>query len=464
MRSSFAFLCATRRCLDAIHKLLDRLPMIAGPKAGARSAPLASFEFHLAREIIQSELTRMAVLAGIFGVLMIVFPLVAAIFHDDYVFYVGAHGVRYAAGLSAALVCYELLIRYLFGRRLRLGSIPPGNMRFVNALIETSVPTILIVLVAQIADPVRVLQGPASFLYAIFIVLSTLSLNFALCAFTGIVAALQYVAVSFAFAYSGGSEPIRAAFAAPGFILLKGLALLLAGIAAGFVAGQLKRRVIAAFRAAQERQRIVNAFGQQVSPEIVEELLRQGPEIASRRAFVCVLFMDIRDFTHLVQDKSPEQIVAFQNAVFGAAVEIVNRRRGVINQFLGDGFMATFGAPLATGDECCDALAAARELVASVRALSDAGRIPAAIVGIGLHAGEVVTGNIGSAERRQYSITGNVVILASRIEQLNKVYGSQLLISGEVMRACGAQAGDAAPLGPVHVKGRDEPIDIYRIA
>jgi hypothetical protein len=75
------------------------------------------------------------------------------------------------------------------------------------------------------------------------------------------------------------------------------------------------------------------------------------------------MFMDIRNFTPLVEKKPPEEIVAFQNVVFAEAIDIVNRNHGIINQFLGDGFMATFGAPLATGHDCANALAAARELV-----------------------------------------------------------------------------------------------------
>jgi adenylate cyclase len=120
------------------------------------------------------------------------------------------------------------------------------------------------------------------------------------------------------------------------------------------------------------------------------------------------MFMDIRNFTALVEHRTPEEIVALQNEVFGTAVEVINRHHGVINQFLGDGFMATFGAPLSAGNDCANALAAARELVARIRVR----------IGIGLHAGDAVTGNVGSAERKQYSVTGNVVILASRIEQL----------------------------------------------
>ena len=250
----------------------------------------------------------------------------------------------------------------------------------------------------------------------------------------------------------------------PPFHLAKGAMLVLAGFAAGFVADQIKRRVMSVFVALDERQRIVNAFGQQVSPAIVEELLKQGPEIPSKRTFVCVLFMDIRDFTRLVEKKTPEEFVAYQNAVFGAAIEIVDRNHGVINQFLGDGFMATFGAPVATGRDCHNALSTARELLAAVKALSDSGRIPATSIGIGLHAGEAVSGNIGSQARQQYSISGNVVILAARIEQLNKDYGSQLLVSAEVLRETGEGDHGAEALGAVQVKGRDEPIEIYRLA
>ena len=136
---------------------------------------------------------------------------------------------------------------------------------------------------------------------------------------------------------------------------------------------------------------------------------------------------------------------------FGTAVEVINRHHGVINQFLGDGFMATFGAPISTGNDCQNALAAARELIARVKVK----------VGIGLHAGDAVTGNVGSAERKQYSVTGNVVILASRIEQLNKEYDSQVLASHEVLERAGEQA---APLGAVRVKGHEQPIEIFRVA
>jgi adenylate cyclase len=425
----------------------------------------ATFEDHLAREIIHSERVRMAILAGLLGVLLVFFGLLYSLFHDEYhQIFSRPRALNHAGAMLALLLCYELGIRHLIGRWLRQGRGVPSVLRYLNAFVETSVPSILIVLVAREVNPVYVLQSPASVLYAVFIVLSTLRLDFRLSVFTGVVAAVEYVALSYAYLGAGGGTAAGTPFELAPFYLGKGAMLLLAGLAAGFVAHQLKRRIGNAYRSLQERERMLSAFGQQVSPAIAEALLKAGPEIASTRGFVCVMFMDIRNFTPLVENRSPEQIVALQNAVFTEAIEAVSRNHGIINQFLGDGFMAIFGAPVAGERDCANALAAARDLVARIGRLVDSGRVPQMAIGIGLHAGEAVSGNIGSAQRKQYSITGNVVILASRIEQLNKDYGSQILVSREVLEAAGERAEAAAPLGPVRVKGREQPIELFRLA
>ena len=429
------------------------------------SEPAASFEDHLAREIIHSERVRMAILAGLLGALIAFYVLGYALSRvDELLRFLTPAVFVYIIAVIALLLCYELALRHLIGGWLRRGKAVPGALRYLNALVETSVPSILIYLVSHEIDPQYVLQSPLSVLYAVFIVLSTLRLDFRLSVFTGLVAAVEYVALSFAYLGGGSGAAAGTPLGAPPFYIAKGAMLLLAGLAAAFVAHQLKRRVGNAYRTLEERQRMLSAFGQQVSPAIAEELLKAGPEIASRSNFVCVMFMDIRNFTPLVERKSPTEIVAFQNVVFGEAVEVVNRNHGIINQFLGDGFMAVFGAPLAGERDCANALAAARELVAGIGRLAQEGRIPSITIGIGLHAGEAVSGNIGSALRKQYSITGNVVILASRIEQLNKDYGSQILVSGEVLAAAGEDSAAACSLGPVHVKGREQPMELFRLA
>ena len=142
----------------------------------------------------------------------------------------------------------------------------------------------------------------------------------------------------------------------------------------------------------------------------------------------------------------------------------MNRHHGIINKFLGDGFMAVFGAPLSDGRDCANALEAAQEILARVRDEVKAGTILPTTVGIGLHAGEAVTGSIGSALRREYTVIGDVVNLAARIEKLNKRFDSQLLISEIVWRAVSGEQSKGVPMGHVEVRGREQAIQIYQVA
>ncbi|MFC2130878.1 tetratricopeptide repeat protein [Bacteroidota bacterium] len=213
----------------------------------------------------------------------------------------------------------------------------------------------------------------------------------------------------------------------------------------------------------ENRKRVINLFGQQVSQEIVDELLNDTSAEATKKKFVCIMFLDIRGFTPLMENKEPEEIIEYQNKVFGFMIEIINRHHGIINQFLGDGYMATFGAPISKGNDCQNAVNAATEIIKMVNRKSFSGDIPSTRIGIGLHAGNVVAGNVGTSVRKQYSITGNTVILASRIEQLNKDYDTQLLISKEVYDNINFGFENFIELGPSNVKGRENPIIIYKL-
>jgi adenylate cyclase len=176
------------------------------------------------------------------------------------------------------------------------------------------------------------------------------------------------------------------------------------------------------------------------------------------------MFLDIKDFTPFSEGKKPEEIIKYQNDVFAIMIEIINKHHGLINQFMGDGFMATFGAPISSPQDCQYATEAALEIETTISRKSDGGEIPQTEIRIGLHAGEAVTGNVGTSIRKQYSITGNVVILASRLEQLNKTYQSKILISKEVYDKINQEQINAQSLGMVTVKGRKKPIHIYKLA
>jgi adenylate cyclase len=245
----------------------------------------------------------------------------------------------------------------------------------------------------------------------------------------------------------------------------KSTVLLVCGIGAAFVARQIRITIDRSLTAAEEGNKIVNLFGQQISKEIVEEMLESEGALQSKLMKVCVMFIDIRNFTMHVSDKTPAEIVAYQNAFFEIVIETVTKHHGIINQFLGDGCMVTFGAPVALKNPAHNAVKAAIEIHEELKKKIQKGTIAPTSIGIGIHIGHAVTGNIGTHERQQYSITGSVVILAARIEQLNKDYNTQILISEDVVKHINyALPSDSAFIGKVDLKGWHHPLGIYKIA
>ena len=205
---------------------------------------------------------------------------------------------------------------------------------------------------------------------------------------------------------------------------------------------------------------IKQLLGQQISGAVAEALITDESASQVARRFVCIMFLDIRNFTGFAEKLLPEEIINYQNKVFGFMIDAINRHHGIVNQILGDGFMATFGAPVSKGNDCMNAYAAAREIMEGVNAKSESGEIPKTRVGIGLHAGHVVTGNVGTEQRKQYSITGNTVIIAARLEQLNKELGSTLVISREVYDQLPLDMREPVEFEQVMVKGRSLPVEI----
>lgn len=206
--------------------------------------------------------------------------------------------------------------------------------------------------------------------------------------------------------------------------------------------------------------RIKGLLSQQVSGAVANELI--SGEGHNERRFVCVMFLDIRNFTPFVESKTPEEIIEYQNTVLGFMMEKVIENKGIINTILGDGFMATFGAPVSAGNDCLLAYKAAVEIMGKVKEKSRTGEIPPTKIGIGLHAGHVVAGNVGTKNRKQYLVTGNTVIIASRLEQLNKQYGSTLIISKEVVEQLPKAMNLPQVFDSVMVKGRRNPIQIAK--
>jgi adenylate cyclase len=366
-------------------------------------------------------------------------------------------------GVSLTSMCL-ILERAAIDRLIKKQQQGSVFLRYLSAFIETSLPTLGMFMAGQFLGPIYSLFTPAPMAYGIFIVLSVLRLDFRLCVFTGAVAGLEYIALAmYAISNSNGLnlEPILVGV--PQHIF-KGFILIGTGVVAGLVTVQIRKRILKSFEMVEERNWISRTFGEYVSPTVVNTLLNLKPHLRSENKNVCVMFLDIRNFTGFAEKRTPEEVVTYLESLFEFMVEIINRNNGIINKFLGDGFMAVFGAPLSDGRDCANAVRSAQEILARVREEAERGTILPTSVGIGLHAGEAVTGSIGSALRREYTVIGDVVNLASRIEKLNKHFGSQLLVSEMVSQAAGNEIAGAISKGTVKVRGREEGIQIYQLA
>ncbi|MDM8521654.1 adenylate/guanylate cyclase domain-containing protein [Anaerolineales bacterium HSG6] len=338
--------------------------------------------------------------------------------------------------------------------------------QYLNALEEISLPSIFIIMFAQVIEPLYALLMPPTFLYFLLLIMGILRLNFKISIFTGVAGALQYWALAIWYAQPTDIIPVGNILILPTYYMVKVGLLFTAGVMSGVVALEIKRRMLNTYQSIEERNRVTSMFGQHVSPAVVNKLLSQPTEFTSETRSVCIMFLDIRNFTTFSEDKDPTEVVDYLNHLFSPMIKIINQNHGIINKFLGDGFMAVFGAPLSDNNDSRNAVKAAQEIIALVEQLCQTNQLPPTRIGIGLHTGEAVTGHIGSAERKEYTIIGDVVNLAARIEQLNKQFQAQLLVSEAVKIAIASDldGNSITPLGDVLVKGRIEPVQIYQLA
>jgi len=364
-----------------------------------------------------------------------------------------------------AFIGYELLLRWLVRRHLAAGRQPPRWRRYLTALIETTIPTVVLAMQAHAVD-VYYLHGlPPTYVYACFIVLSALHLSFWLCAFTGAVSAFGFMLVAWLVIEprlpSAGGDEVTMALSLQ---TVDASIIFLTGIATGLIALQIRKQVLNSLRSLASRQQALDTFGKHVSPAVVDHLLHTDVELGGEVRHVCVMFLDIRNFTGFAEQRKPEEVLRYLNGLFDFMVESVNRHQGIVNKFLGDGFMAVFGAPLSDGRDSLNAVAAACDILDRLEQLNqEPGAVPTR-VGMGLHVGNAVAGIVGSARREEYTIIGDTVNLASRIEQLNKQFASRLLVSEAVWQEIGGNVPEAVCLGPVPVKGKEEPVKIYKLA
>lgn len=421
----------------------------------------------LNREILNNEILRAGILLGVFFIVGTGLTLISLIVPDAFQRVTQGTLKFYHPIIFFGSVClFFFTVRHGLKKLERTGRSVPLLTQYANAFVETSIPTLAILSISLTREPAIIaLHLPPSYVYFVFIILSGLRLNRGLCIFTGAVASIEYLAVAI---WIKSNTQIMLDPGLDDLILhtARAAIYLVAGIIMGWVTDHNKSKLIEGFNALEERNHITGVFGQHVSPAVVDELLQQGAKVQSQLREVCVLFFDIRNFTAFSESRSPEDIFVHLNQVFSVCIEKVNENDGIINKFLGDGFMAVFGAPLTSGQDTANALTTAHAIDQKL-----AEDFPDMRFGMGLHSGFAITGNVGSAVRKEYTIIGDVVNVASRIEQLTKQYESKVLVSQEVMdRAARTNSNatletisKAVALGPVTVKGRTGETHIYRL-
>lgn len=224
-------------------------------------------------------------------------------------------------------------------------------------------------------------------------------------------------------------------------------------------------------REERERQRLRGLFGRYVSQEVVEKLLDSGrrPDLGGEAAEVTILFSDIRGFTRISEMLRPQEVVEFLNAFLGRACQAVLGEGGMVDKYVGDSVMAVFGWPVPHPDHAARALRAAQEIVRAAQEIQEwmterfAGRgLPGFRVGVGLHTGVAVLGNVGSAQRMDFTAVGDTVNTASRLEGLSKELGWSIVASQSTFEAAGT-GFEVEGESVVHVRGKAAAMKVYGV-
>jgi PAS domain S-box-containing protein len=214
-------------------------------------------------------------------------------------------------------------------------------------------------------------------------------------------------------------------------------------------------------REASEKERIKAVFGRFLAPSVFEQLMENpaSVQLGGTRCDVTVMFADIRGFTGISERHSPEEVVAILNRYLACATEVILASGGTLDKFLGDGVMAFFNAPLPQEDHVLAATRAALTMQARLREMQgpSGGRIA---FGVGINTGEAIVGNIGTAELMNYTIIGDVVNVAARLQ--GEARAGEVLLSEAAYQQI-ADRVEVEELGAIHVKGRVQPVQIFKV-
>lgn len=212
-----------------------------------------------------------------------------------------------------------------------------------------------------------------------------------------------------------------------------------------------------------QRRQIRRSLGQYVGWEVAKQIVEQDESLAGEKLEVTVFFTDVRDFTTLCKGLPPEQVVVRMNELFAMMGKIIARHQGIILDFIGDAVFAVFGAPKRDRRHARNAVQTAIEVLAGLDELNSQWEkkgIAPLKIGVGIHTGEVVAGIVGTGERKKFDVTGDTVNTGSRVEGLNKEFGTSLLATRETVERLDGEF-TLRCRGQAKVKGRENAVEVF---
>lgn len=313
------------------------------------------------------------------------------------------------------------------------------------------------------------LTGPPSYLYFFLIVVSGLSFDPRIAIGSGVLAGLSYFACVLwdkeHFSLTGPDPLMVQDATSIEFFFFKALMMTFTGFVVAVLATTARRLVAGVVKQELETASIKRVLGEFVSHEVAEKVIAQQTGRIAEKRQVAILFSDVRGFTEFSETRSAEEVAGRLNEYFEAMVAIIERRGGTIDKFIGDAIMAVFGGVLDLENPSLAALTAGAEMRArmlELRAEWTARGVPLLENGIGIHFGEVLQGTLGPEHRKDFTVIGDAVNAASRIEGLCKDFGQGLIVSRAVFeRAEGPLQKRLRALGHAKVKGKQGEIEIY---
>jgi class 3 adenylate cyclase len=233
--------------------------------------------------------------------------------------------------------------------------------------------------------------------------------------------------------------------------------------------GELTLGFNSMLRGLEERNRIKGLFGQYLTSEVSEAILDGRVNLNGDHYEATIMFTDIRSFTAMSETMQPGEVFEFLNEYLDHMIEVILAKGGFIDKFIGDGILCVFGLPVRSDNHALLAMETARAMgmrLAELNAGRTAAGKAAIIIGSGIHTGPVIAGNVGNARRAQFTVIGDTVNLASRLEGLNKDYGSTILLSQTTWDALPPEVRDgikATRMPAVEIRGKREPITVWRV-